>query len=120
MRKLLLGAMAALAAWSLPAGPADGQMRGSTATFHGADRGQWRGDRMRWQGQRHWHGDRRWRGGNQWRGDRRWRGDAWGWRGDRRWRGRSHWRDPRFGWGVAWRNPCRGYWWDGWAWRCRW
>ena len=133
MRKLLLGAAAALAAFSVPAGPADGQMRASAVTVHvAADRGEWRGDRMRWQGdrgwqnQRRWQGERSWRRGDDWawRGDRRWRDrDDWAWRDDRRWRGRNHWRwrsDPWLGWGVARRNPCRGYWWDGWAWRCRW
>ena len=121
MRKLLLGAAAALAAILTPTAPAEARPRphGQTAvTFHSAGQ-QWRGGAPRWRGDT-----------IRWRGDAmRWRGHDMRWRGDhRRWRGhsgrfRTH---PGFVWGFGFgprprlHRPCRALWWDGWAWRCRW
>ena len=123
MRRLLLGAAAALAAIATSAAPAEARPRlhaETAATFHSAGQQwrdgrphQWRGDRMRWRGH-----DMRWRDDH-----RRWRG------GNRHWRGHSgRWvrHDPGFFWGFGFgprprmHRPCRALWWDGWAWRCRW
>jgi hypothetical protein len=113
MRKLLLGAAAALAAFAVPtASPVEAQssvrVSDMGATVHLANHRDWRDDR--------WRGDRRWRND-----DRRWRHDDRRWR-DRRWRHHGwRWRaPPPHHWGWSWSRPCRGYWWDGWSWRCRW
>ncbi len=107
MRKLLLGATAALAAFAVPAAPAEARHAGveTAVTIHFANHDRWRGDRMRWREHGVWRGDR-------WRGH-----DPWRWRRHPGWRWRSH---PGFGWGATWRNPCRSLWWDGWGWRCGW
>jgi hypothetical protein len=111
MVKLLLGAAAAFAAFSVPSTPAQAEhVQASAITLHVAGHGGWRGDRGR---DDRWRGDR-WRGDRMWR-HRQWRGDRWHRPPPRRWRG-----PPAMVWRQPWRDSCRGLWWDGWAWRCRW
>ena len=109
MRKLLLGAAAALAALAVPAAsPAEASHRDGWSS--GADVRavvHFAGHRDRWD-RRHWRG-RHWR----------WR-DDWRWHHPRPWGWRSH-PGISFGFGWGWGRPaCRSWWWDGWAWRCRW
>jgi hypothetical protein len=89
MRKLLVAAAASLAALALPAAPAQANHR------DGVRVGLFVGSGPDWGWNRP-----RWRG-RHWRGDWRWHAPP------RRWRGHG------------WARSCRGWWWDGWTWRCR-
>jgi hypothetical protein len=104
MRKLLIAAAASLAAFALPAAPAEaGHRGGGRVVVHVGAGSQWGG---------HLGGQwRQPRWGGHWRAGPRWRGH---WRPAARWRG--HWRRPA----RVWARPCASMWWDGWAWRCRW